>query len=110
MSDDDPGGSLPPSVPAADGRLMIVDADVDGPIMHISDALGADGPIRVAGSLFVDADGRALLCGAIAESFPPQCGGARLEVIGLELDTIELQEANGVRWAEAIELTGIVGR
>jgi hypothetical protein len=105
----DPGASHAPGGATADGRLTIARDEVDGPALQVTDALAASGePVRVAGSLFVDADGRVLLCGAIAESFPPQCSGDRLEVVGLDLDAVELQEANGARWADAVELTGTV--
>ncbi len=102
--------------PGGDGasstaRLTIADADVSQPAMGVSDALGisANLPVRVSGSLFVDAQDRVLLCSAIAESFPPQCGGERIEVLGLDLSSIALETAEGVRWAEAVELVGTVG-
>ena len=37
-------------------------------------AAGVQGPFLVSGFLVVDGDG-ARLCEALAESFPPQCGG-----------------------------------
>ena len=50
-----------------------------------------------------------ILCDAIAESFPPQCGGDRIAVDGLDLATVAgLQEANGVQWAEGVVLLGSV--
>ncbi|MBO3731625.1 hypothetical protein [Glycomyces niveus] len=36
------------------------------------------------------------LCGAVAESYPPQCGG--LPVTGWDWDAVEHEEAEGVRW------------
>jgi hypothetical protein len=61
------------------------------------------------GALLIDAEGTVLLCDAIAESFPPQCGGERITVEGLDLAGIAgLQEANGVRWAEGVTLLGSV--
>ncbi|MFG3340457.1 hypothetical protein [Glycomyces sp. NPDC048151] len=36
------------------------------------------------------------LCGAVAESYPPQCGG--LPVSGWDWDAVEHDEAAGVRW------------
>lgn len=65
-------------------------------------------PVLVNGALFIDPDGALRLCEAIAESFPPQCGGARLEVEGLDPAGQLLEEANGVRWAEAVQLFGRV--
>jgi len=63
----------------------------------------------VSGALFVDPDGTAWLCDAIAESFPPQCGGDRIEVGGLDLaDVPNLQEESDVRWSESVTLVGSV--
>ncbi len=79
-----------------------------GPGISIPDAneqVGGE-PVLVNGALFIDADGGVLLCDAIAESVPPQCGGARLEVRGLDPAGQQLQEANGVRWAESVQLLG----
>ena len=110
----DPGDTpVPEPSAAADPILVIVEgAAVDGPGISVPDAIasaGEVGDVLVNGSLFIDADGTVRLCEAIAESFPPQCGGARLEVRGLDLGAVpELQEANGVRWAEGIQLFGRV--
>jgi hypothetical protein len=96
----------------ADGVLVVESgATASGPGISVGDALeqvGSDQPLLVNGSLFVDGDGAALLCEAIAESFPPQCGGLRLEVRGLDPDGQVLEEANGVRWAESVQLLGRV--
>ncbi len=40
------------------------------------------------------------LCGAVAESYPPQCGG--LPVTGWDWDAVEHEEAEGVRWGSFI--------
>jgi hypothetical protein len=105
-----PRASQVPPAGAADATLTVQLELVDAPAVQVIDALSRRGePVRVAGALFVDRDGGVLLCRAIAESFPPQCGGERLEVIGLDLDTVVgLEEANGVRWAEGVELSGTV--
>jgi hypothetical protein len=92
------------------GVLIIVPGVGDGPGVSIDDAAshsGAD-PVLVNGVLFVDhPDGPVRLCDTIAESFPPQCGGSWLEVRGLDLSTVPgLQNANGVRWAELVQLLG----
>ena len=106
----DPGGGAVGDAPAADGVLTIAPGDAAGPAVAVRTALNGDvDPVRVAGSLVIGADGRVLLCSALAESFPPQCGGDRLEVRGLDLETVAgLQAANGVRWADSVELTGRV--
>jgi hypothetical protein len=103
----DPGGAARD----ADGILNIAPGIEDGPGISIEEAIGNGGaqPLLVNGALFVDAEGRVLLCDAIAESFPPQCAGTRLEVRGLELASLpDLQEENGVRWAEQVQLLGTV--
>jgi hypothetical protein len=49
-------------------------------------AAPADRPHLVRGYLFVYADGRMVIADAIAESFPPQPGGATLEVEGFSVE------------------------
>jgi len=110
------GTDTPPGSTAPDEEPVLVIADGPGPGgeqgLSVADALGhraTDDLVSVAGALFVDPDGTVQLCDAIAESFPPQCGGARVAVEGLDLSTVpDLQEANGVRWAEGITLFGSV--
>ena len=104
-----------PAPPAGGSPAVLVvsgDHDANEPGMSVSQALGhraTDDLISVAGALFVNADGTVLLCEAIAESFPPQCGGQRLEVRGLDLSTIDrLQREGEVQWAESVVLFGSV--
>lgn len=95
----------------ADGILQVAQGIGDGPGISIEDAIGQAGlgPLLINGALFIDAGGNALLCSVIAESFPPQCGGTRLSVRGLDPGSVpDLQEANGVRWAEQVQLLGTV--
>lgn len=95
--------------PQADAVLVIQPGAIaDGPGISIPDALEQAGgePVLVNGTLFIAPDGSVLLCDAIAESFPPQCGGTRLEVRGLDPAGLLLEEANGVRWAESVQLFG----
>src|SRR5262245_66427524 len=89
--------------PSADDSwtLVIVDGDPGGgPGLSVADALThgpTDDIVSVSGALFVSADGTVLLCDAIAESFPPQCGGERIVVEGLDLSTVaDLQEEGEV--------------
>lgn len=110
----DPGDSGN-EVPAdADGVLIVQQGAVaDGPGISVTDALGWMGEgeaVLVNGALFVDAEGDIRLCEALAESFPPQCGGARLLVEGIgDLDAFpELQEEGDVRWVESVQLFGTV--
>jgi hypothetical protein len=103
---DEPIGSDAPVLVIADG------APGGGPGLSVAEALThgpTDDLVTVTGALFVDPDGTVRLCDAIAESFPPQCGGQRFEVQGLDLAAVpDLQEANGVRWAESVTLFGSV--
>ena len=92
-----------------DGILTIAQGTASGPGISIDEAIGNAGaePLLVNGALFIDPDGAVLLCNAIAESFPPQCGGTRLEIRGLDLASVpDLEEANGARWAERVQLLG----
>lgn len=102
-----------PSAPAGDTwALVIADGEPgDGPGMSVAGALThgpTDDLVTITGFLFADADGTVMLCEMILESFPPQCGGERIAVDGLDLSTLELEEANGVRWAEGVTLLGSV--
>lgn len=108
-SDDTP----PPSVaPGNEPVLVIVEGDVDGPGLSVAEALGhqaTDDIVTVTGALFVDPDGTVRLCDAIAESFPPQCGGDRIEVQGLDLSTVaDLQQEGDVQWSDSVTLFGSV--
>jgi hypothetical protein len=66
-------------------------------------------PLRVNGTLFV-LKSEVLLCGAVAESYPPQCVGDRLVVQGLELSQVKgLNSAGDVSWKdEPVQLLGVV--
>jgi hypothetical protein len=111
-TDDD--ATPPPSASddaGADPVLVIVDGEPSGAGISVEEALGhgpTDDIVVVTGSLFVDADGTVRLCDAMAESFPPQCAGASMEVEGLDLASLDLDEGNGVRWAESVTLLGSV--
>jgi hypothetical protein len=66
-----------------------------------------DEETTVRGWLFAE-DGVVRLCDAIAESYPPQCGGTVIIVHGLDLSSIrDLQTAQGVSWA-SVTLRGTV--
>jgi hypothetical protein len=92
--------------------LVIVDGEPTGPGMSVTDALdhrATDDLVTVSGALFANADGTVVLCSAIAESFPPQCGGDRIHVEGLDLDDVPgLQVEGDVAWAEGVTLFGSV--
>jgi len=57
------------------------------------------GPIAVAGYVVRTSDS-SLLCEALAESFPPQCGGDRVTITNPEAtDALALLEESGVQWS-----------
>jgi hypothetical protein len=58
-----------------------------------------DADVVVAGYIVIDSNG-ARLCGAIAESLPPQCGPRSTRVIGIEDLELKFKEAQSVRWTE----------
>lgn len=72
-----------------------------------------DEPVLVRGALFVT-DRETRLCDVIAESYPPQCGGASLRVHGLDLDTVTGEhhsagsDAAAVTWVEQATVLGRV--
>jgi hypothetical protein len=72
-------------------------------------ASGSSEPLLVSGNLLAVAD-EVKLCYALAESFPPQCGGASLVVEGLDLATVDgLVTEGDVSWTDRpIELRGVV--
>ena len=81
--------------------------------VSISDAIELEGRVAVTGTLFVLDGGTVLLSELVAESFPPQPGGATITVEGLDLGTLDLEEAPlgselaTTKWsAEPITLTG----
>ena len=105
-------GSPAPSL-GGEPVLVIADGDPDvGSGLSVAQALthrATDDLVTVSGALFVDTDGTVRLCDAIAESFPPQCGGDRIVVQGLDLASIAgLQTEGDVRWAEGVTLFGSV--
>ena len=71
-----------------------------GPGLSVPDAINStlDEVLLVNGFLVV-VDDVARLCEALAESFPPQCGGASLIVAGLDLELVDgLERSGDVQW------------
>lgn len=104
------GGNEPQDLPNDDlGRDVDSDAGsvISGgmPVgggLAVSAALTteATGVIAVQGFLFDDGNS-ARLCEALAESYPPQCGGASIPVTGYEeATTIPLVNAQSVIWSD----------
>jgi hypothetical protein len=94
-----------------DGATPTPPSSAVGPGISVAEALAStlDGPLLVNGFVVVR-DGEARLCEALAESFPPQCGGVSLLVEGLDLDAIEgLTSEQGTTWSDQqIQLLGEV--
>ena len=65
--------------------------------------------VLVNGNLLATGD-EARLCSALAESFPPQCGGSSLVVQDLNLDKVDALVTEGdVSWTDRpIQLLGVV--
>jgi hypothetical protein len=57
------------------------------------------GEVLVVGFVVADSGG-SRLCSALAESFPPQCGGSAVKITGLDALDIQFEEAQGVRWTD----------
>ena len=73
-----------------------------GPGISIEEALasGSSEPLLVNGNLLADGD-EIRLCSALAESFPPQCGGPQLHVEGVNLDEVDgLVREGEVAWTD----------
>ncbi len=58
-----------------------------------------EGDVSVVGVLVIDSAG-SRLCFALAESFPPQCGGPAVVISGLDDLDLQFEEAEGVRWTD----------
>lgn len=80
-------------------------SDAGGPItVEQLLARSADTPVAAQGLLHVD-QGVARLCGAIMESYPPQCGAPSVELVGLDLAAVEgTTTAEEVTWKEGVVL------
>ena len=84
-SDEDPGAPVTLAV---------------GPGLSVPEAINStlDDVLLVNGFIVV-VDGTVHLCELLAESFPPQCGGASLVVEGLDLKLVDgLERSGDVQW------------
>jgi hypothetical protein len=81
---------------APSGRVITVDQLV---------ARSSDTSVTVRGLLVVS-NGSIRLCAAVLESYPPQCGEPSVELVGLDLASIDgLTTANAVTWKEDMVVT-----
>ena len=90
---DTPGGEpqvLPP--PASQGDPIVT--------LTVAEAAAASGQVAVNGFL-VDVAGESRLCEVLAESFPPQCGGASITMTSLhQIDPDDLKTEGDVTWTD----------
>ena len=94
------GAEVPPvSEPSISDGLPLADDDATfpagmGPGISVAEALAStlDELLLVNGYVFVYADGSVVFADLIAESFPPQPGGATVTVEGLDVMQIPLTE------------------
>lgn len=94
LGDDEPTG-------VDGGGVVSGGMTVDGGL-EVSEALAGDaaGIIAVQGYL-VDSGSGAKLCEALAESFPPQCGGASIPVSGYEeMIDVPLNSNQNTTWTD----------
>ena len=94
------GGELPP--PGDDGE--VVTGGMTAEPRTVSEVLVSDigGVFAIEGFLFDDGSGP-VLCETLAESFPPQCGGASLPVTGHEeVVDVPLIMEQGVTWTDGV--------
>ena len=98
--DDEPtDGVAPPAIG------MPVPGDLG---LTVADVLVTDvtGPVVVSGFYFSSGD-RTVLCELLAESYPPQCGGATVPLDAAGVDIGLLQSAQGTTWSD--HLVTVVG-
>lgn len=113
------GGGDGDEEPVTDDTAVVTDSDgatsggvlVDGGL-SVAEALDADTAGVIAVSGFIVADKTSVrLCELLAESLPPQCGGASIVVTGVtadglnelpDSDKLGLQTAQDVTWTNGI--------
>lgn len=89
------------STPNANGAVGVAASSV----LDVAAAQGNQSgeTFRVRGSL-ISVDDTWLLCDALAESYPPQCGGDHVTVLGVDGSGLSWESAHGVRWIDNLEL------
>ena len=99
----DGGSSAGTEPPAAGPVAPSAGAPIPGGGLTVEEAIAStlEGPLMVAGYLVATGDD-VRLCSALAESYPPQCGGASLVVEGLDPAGVEgLKSEGGVSWTDS---------
>jgi hypothetical protein len=82
-------------------------SDDDGPSpvalpLSVEGLLEAEpsGSVEAIGFVVIDPTG-ARLCFALAESFPPQCGGGSVEIVNPDHLDVSFEESEAVQWTES---------
>ena len=94
--------------------IMDCPGSPDGcPSYTVAEAIAEPGqpgiPIIVDGYVLIEPDGSGWYCQTLTDSSPPQCAGERLAFDGLDLmGEAGLEELDGVRWSEQVQLLGEV--
>ncbi|MGI9649067.1 MAG: hypothetical protein ACR2OI_11155 [Acidimicrobiia bacterium] len=95
-------GQDPTDLPDSDGTpITPTGMPADGGLT-VTDALASDvaGTLAVQGFLLVNAE-EARLCEALAESYPPQCGGTSIVITGYEeMVSVPVVNAQGISWTD----------
>ena len=108
VADDTASPTAPPGDQGTDGATGGGVAGGTAPRAYeLAEALSAtiEGPLLVTGLLIDDGSGWRL-CGAIAESYPPQCAGEAVDVEDIDPAWYDLQEEGDVRWMESATVFG----
>ncbi len=80
------------------GRMTVTELVADAP----------SGQVEVETVLFDDGSGL-MMCEALMESFPPQCGGERMMITNPDDVVAEFTEDQGIRWTDSpVVLSGRV--
>jgi hypothetical protein len=102
-----PAGAAPPGDAGGAAGIMLT-----GSGLRVAEipAAPAGEVLAVRAFVVVAPDGSAMLCDALAESLPPQCGGASMPLTGLPDGFLTgLRSAEGVHWTEEpVQLLGRV--
>lgn len=109
-SDAEDPASAPPvedPLPSADEDTNQAAGGTTRRVHRVPDAMAAEveGGIHVVGLLIDDGSGWRL-CELVLESYPPQCGGERLVVEGLDPSGLPLGEHAGVQWQTDATVVG----
>ena len=98
------------SLPPAEGDAGHAGGAAGGTTMRVYSVTEAksaevEGSIHVVGLLIEDGSGWRL-CEVAMESYPPQCGGERLTVEGLDPSGLPIEESGEVRWQTEATVVG----